>query len=504
MLNKLVQSFYSWIAIVAIILVVITGNAFYVVSTLDELANLEGRLFTTNQVINATNQLHIAVLRAESGQRGYLLTRDDNYLNDYTLTLNKLNELLVDVEKAADASELPDQDENISELLLLSRSKLNELIKTVELSRQGQHEEALRIVNSDVGLNLYDEFDRRYAEIDDSERTVQQKHLKNLKKLRRDSVTTLIITGVTTGLLIIAILVLLKLNIRESVRHQRDLEEYNEELEDKIEERTNELKIYADELSRSNRELEDFAFVASHDLQEPLRKIRAFGNRIEAGYGELMDERGKDFLQRMLNAAERMSMLISDLLAFSRVTTRGKNFEHVNLNELVENVRGDLEIAIDEAAAEVNVGELPELMCDKSQMEQLMLNLISNALKFRHENIAPVVSVISRPPTEAELEQMLTRDQYDWVTIEVEDNGIGFDQSFAEKIFAPFQRLHGRSMYKGTGIGLAVCRRIVERHNGQINAYSEPDKGARFVIILPVNGEPFATISEGVVTNVTE
>lgn len=496
MLNRFLQSFYSWITLVAIVLIVITGNAFYIVSTLDELAELESRLFTTNKVINATNQLHMAVLRAESGQRGYLLTRDEAYLADYTTTLNRVNSLLEEVEKTAHISEQPEQWGNINALLSLSRTKLNELVNTVELSRNGEHAEAIKIVKTDVGLELYDDFEDLYREIDGAEREVQEQHLGNLKRLRRDSVNTLIVSGITTGLLIIAILVLLKLNIRENARHQSELEAYNDELEDKIVTRTQELRLFADELTRSNRELEDFAFVASHDLQEPLRKIRAFGNRLEAGYESVMDERGKDFLKRMLNAAERMSMLISDLLSFSRVSTRGKNFTDIDLTETFENVISDLEIAIEESGATINIPSFPTILGDKSQIQQLILNLLSNALKFRKEEIAPVINVTVRPANEKELSGLLTRDLYDWITLTVEDNGIGFEQSFAEKIFAPFQRLHGRSEYKGTGIGLAVCRRIVERHNGQISAFSEPGKGTRFVITIPTNGEPFATTNK--------
>lgn len=503
MLTRVVQSAYSWIALVSIVVITITGNAFYMISSLDELASLERQLFSTNQVINALNRLHVAVLRAESGQRGYLLTTNEAYLKDYTATLNQLNDLLAEVKSAAQASNFANEQGNIDELLKLTKSKINELIATVELTRQGDYDAALVMLNTNVGLGLYGEFDRRYVHIDASERESQEQHLLSLMKLRADSVTTLVVSGVTTGLLIISILILLRLNLRENLKHQIVLQDYNEELEDKIEQRTQELKVYADELSRSNRELEDFAFVASHDLQEPLRKIRAFGDRLNVGYTDVMDERGRDFLKRMLNAAERMSMLISDLLSFSRVTTRGKDFSEADLNEIVSNVSSDLEIAIEESNATLETTTLPTIQCDKSQIEQLLLNLLSNALKFRSEGTPPLVSVSSYPSTDEELAPLLLKDEYQWVTLTIEDNGIGFDQSFAEKIFAPFQRLHGRSAYKGTGIGLAVCRRIVERHNGTIKAFSEPGKGSRFVIILPVDGEPFAANSEGVVNNVT-
>lgn len=502
MLNKAVQSVYSWIVLLGVIVFIITGNSFYVVSTLDELASLEARLFTTNRVINSVNTLHMAVLRAESGQRGYLLTRDESYLEDYNTTLLRIESLFDEVEISAQVSDLPDQDAKIKKLISLSRKKINEMVATVNLAKGGDFASAIELVTSDRGLLLYDRFESIFTEIDNSERTVQGEHLANLMKLRRDSVNTLIISGVTTAFLVIAIFVLLKMNMRENLRHQRTLENINEELEYKISQRTQELQVYSDELARSNRELEDFAFVASHDLQEPLRKIRAFGNRIDDGYSDVIDERGRDFLKRMLNAAERMSMLISDLLAFSRVSTRGKDFTEVDLNDVVAAVLEDLEIAIEEADAKVEVGKLPVIKADKSQVEQLILNLISNAIKFRKPDINPLISISSREPEESELKGLHLINQFDWATITIEDNGIGFDQSFAEKIFAPFQRLHGRSSYKGTGIGLAVCRRIVERHNGQIKAVSEPDKGAKFYIIIPLNGEPFAnTSSLGVVNN---
>ena len=382
MLNRAVQSIYSWIVLLGVIVFIITGNSFYVVSTLDELASLEARLFTTNRVINSVNTLHMAVLRAESGQRGYLLTKDESYLEDYNTTLLRIESLFDEVEVSAQVSDLPNQDEKIEKLISLSRKKIGEMVATVKLAKEGDFQAAINQVSSDRGLRLYDRFESLFSEIDESERTVQGEHLANLMKLRRDSVNTLIISGVTTAFLIIAIFVLLKMNMRETLRHQRDLENINEELEYKILQRTQELQVYSDELARSNRELEDFAFVASHDLQEPLRKIRAFGNRIDDGYSDVIDERGRDFLKRMLNAAERMSMLISDLLAFSRVSTRGKDFTEVDMNNVVAAVIEDLEIAIEEADAQVDVGKLPVIQADKSQIEQLLLNLISNAIKF--------------------------------------------------------------------------------------------------------------------------
>lgn len=493
MISKVLSSVYSWIIIVVFVIVVITANSFYVVNTLNDLSALEARLFTTNRVINAVNRLHVAVLRIESGQRGFMLTDDEKYLADYTETLGLINEVMDEVEVSSFSSDIKVQTDRIEQLLVLTKAKVNEVIEVVELVKAGKEQEAIDLVNSDKGIMLYKRFETLFSEIDSSERNMQGTHLANLMSLRRDSVNTLIISSVTTLLLIITVFLLLKINSREHEKYQADLESVNEDLETKIAERTQELSVFSEELARSNRELEDFAFVASHDLQEPLRKIRAFGNRLESGYNDVIDERGKDYLARMLNAAERMSMLISDLLAFSRVSTRGKEFGEVDLNRAINSVIDDLEIAIDEKSAEINVSDMPVIRGDKSQLEQLFLNLISNALKFQSEGVKPIVSINVTNALPEDTSDILISEEYEWIKITVTDNGIGFEQSFAEKIFAPFQRLHGRSEYKGTGIGLAVCRRIVERHNGQINAISKPGEGATFSIILPKDSDPFGT-----------
>ena len=165
------------------------------------------------------------------------------------------------------------------------------------------------------------------------------------------------------------------------------------------------------------------------------------------------------------------------------------------IRDSIDGVLGDLEIAIEEKGANVIVQDIPIIRADKSQIDQLFLNLLSNALKFQTADKAPLIEITATPPSEADMKDILLADEYDWIKIQISDNGIGFEQSFAEKIFAPFQRLHGRSEYKGTGIGLAVCRRIVERHNGQISAKSSPGEGATFTILLPTNSEPFGSLN---------
>ena len=231
-------------------------------------------------------------------------------------------------------------------------------------------------------------------------------------------------------------------------------------------------------LERSNAELEQFAYVASHDLQEPLRKVIAFGDRLEAKYGDLLSEEGQDYLGRMRGAAQRMSQLIGDLLTVSRVTTQGRPFVSVDLQEILRGVLGDLELRIRDVDAEIEVAPLPTLEADPTQMRQLFQNLISNALKFRKEGTRPVVAVQSR--------LVRNPDGNDICEIGVEDNGIGFDEKYLERVFKVFQRLHTRAEYSGTGIGLAICRRIVERHGGTITARSVPGRGSRFIVTLPL------------------
>ena len=229
---------------------------------------------------------------------------------------------------------------------------------------------------------------------------------------------------------------------------------------------------YAAQLERSNHDLEQFAFVASHDLQEPLRKIKFFGERLQEHFNETLDEREIDFLDRMLNASTRMQTMINDLLTYSRVTTKAQPFEVVDLNTLAREVVSDLEVRILRSEGQVNIGELPRLEGDPMQMRQLLQNLIGNALKFHQAGQPPRVKVSGKAEGE-------------FLTLYVQDNGIGFEDHYLERIFQPFERLHGRSEYEGSGMGLAICRKIVERHHGNITAKSQPGEGTTFIIQLP-------------------
>jgi signal transduction histidine kinase len=242
-----------------------------------------------------------------------------------------------------------------------------------------------------------------------------------------------------------------------------------------------ELSATAERLRTSNRELESFASVASHDLQEPLRKIQAFGDRLESKFGATLGADGADYLRRMKAAAGRMQRLINDLLTFSRVTTQAQPFQAIDLNEVVHDVLIDLENRLETSGGTVRTSPLPTVEADPMQMRQLFQNLLSNALKFAREGVNPQVTVTS-------LNEQGAGDGAEepaFVRIAVSDNGIGFDEKYLDRIFDVFQRLHGRGTYEGTGIGLAVCRKIVERHGGEITAHSTLGEGSRFIITLP-------------------
>jgi two-component system, LuxR family, sensor kinase FixL len=243
---------------------------------------------------------------------------------------------------------------------------------------------------------------------------------------------------------------------------------------------------FAHKLERSNRELQDFASVASHDLQEPLRKIQAFGDRLRAKCYAALDEAGRDYLERMQNAASRMRSLIDDLLTFSRVSSKAQPFVPTDLGQVAREVIQDLEVRIQHSGGQVEVDNLPTIDADPLQVRQLLQNLIGNGLKFHRQEEPPAIRVRARLIVDARKHAPGNGAPAPLCELSVEDNGIGFDMKYAERLFHVFQRLHGRGEYEGTGMGLAICRRIAERHGGAIAARAAPGRGATFTVTLPV------------------
>ncbi|MDH5458955.1 MAG: response regulator [Nitrospinota bacterium] len=247
--------------------------------------------------------------------------------------------------------------------------------------------------------------------------------------------------------------------------HQK-VQMHNQILEEQVQIRTAELE-------RSTEELTNFAYIASHDLQEPLRKIITFGDRLVEKFDSALNDTGKDYIVRMQKSALRMKGLIDDLLHFSRVTMRSAPFQEINLNEVISEVLSDLEVQIERTKGRVEVDTLPSIEGGKFQMRQLFQNLISNGLKYHSDEVAPVIKI------------KYAGFENDFEEIYIEDNGKGFDEKHLDRIFRPFERLHGHNEYGGTGMGLAICHKIVVHHRGEITAKSQPNQGATFIVRLP-------------------
>ena len=238
---------------------------------------------------------------------------------------------------------------------------------------------------------------------------------------------------------------------------------------------------------RSNDNLQQFAYVASHDLQEPLRKIQQFSDVLKTNYADQLGS-GVDYLNRMQQSALRMSSLIRDLLTFSRISRQQEAFREVDLTKLVEEVITDLDLLIQETGALVSVKPLPKMLGDTSQLSMLFHNLLTNALKFRRSQITPEITLSGQLIAAGQIPESIhpARLAEVYYRIDVADNGIGFDEKYLDRIFQVFQRLHSKKDFAGTGIGLAICEKVVANHGGVITASSRPDQGATFIIYFPI------------------
>ncbi|GBE95147.1 sensor histidine kinase [Nostoc cycadae] len=262
------------------------------------------------------------------------------------------------------------------------------------------------------------------------------------------------------------------------------LQQAKAELEIKVQERTAELQKLNEELRNSNQELEQFAYVASHDLQEPLRAVTGYSQLLVEEYQERLDESAQEYLDYIIDGAKRMQQLIQDLLAYSRVGTRGRAFTSTDCNVVLSEVLSNLQMAIAESQAIITHDPLPNVLADKTQLVQLFQNLIGNAIKFRRKDVPPQIhiSAVRQEKSMGVGEEDFTQ-HYVWL-FSVQDNGIGIKSQYLERIFEIFRRLHTRREFPGTGIGLAICKKIVERHNGRIWAESQLRVGTTFYFTL--------------------
>jgi len=283
----------------------------------------------------------------------------------------------------------------------------------------------------------------------------------------------------------------LELEIAERKRSEEKIIDLNKQLRENIE-----------TLEAANSDLARFAYVASHDLQEPLRKIQTFGDLLKDKYYDIIDDEGRDYVERMQNASKRMQTLIKDILSYSRLTSKD-TFKSCDTKGIIHEILNDLEIAIQEAGAEISFkGNFPEIEGNSSQLRQLFQNIISNALKFSRQGGSPKILITSKVEKGVDVHGIdISRISHDFCSISIKDNGIGFDDQYSEQIFTLFKRLNDSTKYKGTGIGLAICKKIVEQHKGYISAKGKINEGALFTITLPLNHSKYDTTIQQISEN---
>ena len=438
-------------------------------SNLTRIDHNGGQVLHSNAILDELDAVLLALVDAETGQRGYLITGTESFLEPYERARVVLDGHLALLKKLA--VDNPKQIEMASKLIEKARIRMTTIDSRIALVRKGEEEAAREAVRIGTGK----------VEMDEIRDLVRQMRETEEAQLAARALQTDLSHQAARFVNVVSALMGLAMVGTAYVMTARDIsarQQTEAELERKVAERTGELQELNTALRTSNRELEQFASVASHDLQEPLRKIEAFGDRLKTR-STTLDDPGRDYLDRILDSASRMRKLINDLLSFSRVTTRAQPFTPVDLSRVASEVLSDLEARVQQVGGRVEIrGKLPTIDADPTQARQLLQNLIGNALKFHRPDAPPVV----------EVEGVVSNERPDRprLVLTVKDNGIGFEEVYVDRIFEVFQRLHGRNEYEGTGIGLAICRKIAERHGGTITARSTPGQGATFIVTLPV------------------
>ena len=441
-----------------------------VMSYVSLIRNVEDRrmVLHTYQVIGKLDEVRMGMTDAETGERGYILTGEDSYLQPYTRGLSQVNRAVVDVRKLTADNAV--QQHALDQLEPIIDARLGELRERIEVRRQQGLTAGATAVREGAGRDFMDQIRAAVAGMKSEEERLLQQRSAELKASSRRTRAVLVF-GDALGLVFLGIAGFI--TQREMVKRSKAEEEtrkLNVDLERKVAERTTELAARAKDLERSNMELQQFAYVASHDLQEPLRTIASFTQLLAKRYADKLDDKAREFIGFAVDGSKRMQTLINDLLAFSRVGTQRKAPAPVRCDTTLDAVLRSLKRAIEENGALITRDALPVVFADEVQLGQLLQNLVGNAIKFRSDK-APRIHIGAE------------RGGPDW-KIFVRDNGIGIAPEHYERIFVIFQRLHTKTEYAGTGIGLAVCKKIVERHGGRLWVEPTPGGGSTFCFTI--------------------
>jgi signal transduction histidine kinase len=424
----------------------------------------------THLVLEALDAVSANMTDAETGQRGFLLTGQEAYLEPYNDALNHVQES-IRVLRAL-TSDNPAQQRNLDRLEPVVALKLAELQFRLEIRKRDGLNAAAEAVRDGSGRLHMNQIRAVIADMKHEERRLLV--ARTQEAIASSSRAGMVI--VIGNLLALLFLSLAGMVIFQEMGQRRRAEEevrsLNVDLEQRVADRTAELAERAKDLARSNGELQQFAYVASHDLQEPLRMVASFTQLLAKRYSEKLDDDAREFINYAVDGAKRMQTLISDLLSYSRVGTQGKAFELVHCDAVLDRVLKSLQLAIEDTGAVITREPLPAVAGDSIQLTQLFQNLLTNAIKFHGK----------KPP----LVQISTENNGSMWKIAVRDNGIGISPEHADRIFVIFQRLHTKTEYPGTGIGLAICKKIVERHGGRIWVEASPGGGSTFFFTIPV------------------
>jgi signal transduction histidine kinase len=401
---------------------------------------------------------------AETGELGYILTGDDSYLTPYVRGVAEVHEGAAQVRKLT--SDNAKQQRALDSLEPVIVTRLGELRERIEVRRGQGLTAGITAVKEGAGNEYMEQLRAGLAGMKAEEERLLGERTTELTASSQRTRAVLVF-GECLGLMILGVAGFV--TQREMVQRRRAEEavrKANAELERKVAERTAELAERAKDLERSNMELQQFAYVASHDLQEPLRTIASFTQLLAKRYADKLDDKAREFIAFAVDGSKRMQTLINDLLSFSRVGTQGNALVPVRCDGILDAVLRNLKRAIEESGAVITRDALPVVLADEMQLGQLVQNLVANAIKF-HGNKAPRIHIGAE------------RSGPGW-KISVRDNGIGIAQEHHERIFVIFQRLHTKTQYAGTGIGLAICKKIAERHGGRIWVEATPGGGSTF------------------------